>query len=124
MTRCAWHSRPDVLAAPQQALALDMPQSSPSEPAPPALHFAEFALRAWRDDPRYVQVIAHATPVGGMRRPVSVKLSRIDRRDFLRVGALGLGGLTLPDVLRLQAQANVGKSPRAVNTVKSPSIPL
>ena len=25
------------------------------------------------------------------------------RRDFLRVGALGLGGLTLPDILRLQA---------------------
>ena len=59
-----------------------MPKPSTSEPPPPALHFAEFALRAWRDDPRYVQVIAHATPVGGMRRPVSVKLSRIDRRDF------------------------------------------
>src|SRR5215468_8426541 len=27
------------------------------------------------------------------------------RRDFLRVGALGLGGLTLPDLLRLRAQA-------------------
>ena len=25
------------------------------------------------------------------------------RRDFLRVGALGVGGLTLPDILRLQA---------------------
>src|SRR6516164_2556633 len=28
---------------------------------------------------------------------------RVSRRDFLRVGALGLGGLTLADVLRLRA---------------------
>jgi hypothetical protein len=37
----------------------------------------------------------------------------IDRRDFLRVGALGLGGLTLADVLRLRAQNN-SRSPRSV----------
>ena len=36
------------------------------------------------------------------------------RRDFLRIGALGLGGLMLPDVLRLQAEAGTGKKPRAV----------
>ena len=35
------------------------------------------------------------------------------RRSFLRVGALGLGGLTLPDLLRLRAQSSTG-SPRAV----------
>jgi uncharacterized protein (DUF1501 family) len=28
---------------------------------------------------------------------------RVSRRDFLRAGALGLGGLTLPGLLRLQA---------------------
>lgn len=28
----------------------------------------------------------------------------VARRDFLRIGALGLGGLTLPDVLRLRAE--------------------
>src|SRR3954451_1131612 len=28
-----------------------------------------------------------------------------NRRQFLRVGALGLGGLTLPDLLRLRAQS-------------------
>ncbi len=40
---------------------------------------------------------------------------RISRRDFLRVGALGLGGLTLADVLRLRAQASPGTArPRAV----------
>jgi len=40
----------------------------------------------------------------------------VSRRDFLRVGALGLGGLTMPDLLRLQAQSTPvkGKSPRAV----------
>ncbi len=39
----------------------------------------------------------------------------IARRDFLRIGALGLGGLTLPDILRLRAEANPGaSSPRAV----------
>ena len=37
------------------------------------------------------------------------------RRDFLRAGALGLGGLTLPDLLRLRAaQGATGKTPRAV----------
>ena len=39
---------------------------------------------------------------------------RVTRRDFLRVGALGLGGLTLADVLRLRAQAGQTGSPRAV----------
>ncbi len=37
-----------------------------------------------------------------------------DRRDFLRLGALGLGGLTLADVLRLRALAPGGSKPRAV----------
>jgi hypothetical protein len=37
------------------------------------------------------------------------------RRDFLRVGALGLGGLTLPELLRLRAaQGETAKTPRAV----------
>src|SRR6267378_4090261 len=39
---------------------------------------------------------------------------RVSRRDFLRVGALGLGGLTLADVLRLRARAGSKSSPRAV----------
>src|SRR5580704_5928741 len=38
----------------------------------------------------------------------------VSRRDCLRVGAMGLGGLALPDVLRLRAQANTGTTPRAV----------
>lgn len=41
---------------------------------------------------------------------------RIGRRDFLRVGALGIGGLALSDVLRLRATAGVQgrRSPRSV----------
>src|SRR5947199_7528304 len=38
----------------------------------------------------------------------------ISRRNFLRIGALGLAGLTLPEVLRLQAQASTGKTPRSI----------
>ncbi len=40
---------------------------------------------------------------------------RISRRDFLQIGALGLSGLTLADVLRLRAHASPGApAPRAV----------
>ena len=35
----------------------------------------------------------------------------ISRRDFLRVGALGVGGLTLADLLRLEAQAATRPTP-------------
>jgi hypothetical protein len=38
---------------------------------------------------------------------------RINRRDFLQVGALGIGGLTLADVLRLRAESG-SRRPRAV----------
>lgn len=39
----------------------------------------------------------------------------MSRRDFLQVGALGLGGLSLADVLRLRARANGSTpTPRAV----------
>src|SRR4051794_11527703 len=39
---------------------------------------------------------------------------RVTRRDFLRAGALGIGGLTLADVLRLRAEGKTTKAPRAV----------
>jgi hypothetical protein len=39
---------------------------------------------------------------------------RFGRRDFLRVGALGLGGLTLADILRLQAEQPDRPRSRAV----------
>ena len=61
-----------------------MPSSArlPAERGGTAMRFADFAVRAWRDGPRHVQVIAHATPVGSMRRPVAVRLDKIRRSDF------------------------------------------
>ncbi len=38
----------------------------------------------------------------------------LSRRDFLQVGALGMGGLALPQLLEAQALAGVGKSHKAV----------
>ena len=38
----------------------------------------------------------------------------ITRRDFLKVGALGVGGLTLADLLRAESKAGVGSSTKAV----------
>ena len=39
---------------------------------------------------------------------------RVNRRDFLRVGVLGLGGLTLPDLLRLRAASGSTGRPKSV----------
>lgn len=38
----------------------------------------------------------------------------VDRRDFLRLGAVGLSGLTLADILRLRADQPDQPRPRAV----------
>jgi hypothetical protein len=41
-------------------------------------------------------------------------LSPLSRRAFLRIGALGLGGLTLPQLLRAEARAGVRSSQKSV----------
>lgn len=46
--------------------------------------------------------------------PSGHRRTGLDRRDFLRIGALGLGGVTLADVLRCQAQANDSPRPKSV----------
>ena len=38
----------------------------------------------------------------------------ISRRDVLRIGALAMGGLALPDLLRLEAQAGITRSHKAI----------
>jgi len=45
------------------------------------------------------------------------------RRDFLRVGALGLGGLTLPDLLRLQARGSAKSDSTALIMIGLPGGP-
>lgn len=44
-------------------------------------------------------------------------LARTSRRGFLRAGALGVSGLTLSDLLRLEARADVGASQRTNNVI-------
>src|SRR5438876_11822923 len=39
---------------------------------------------------------------------------RLTRRNFVRIGSLGLAGLTLPQLLKAEAQAGVGRSPKSV----------
>lgn len=39
------------------------------------------------------------------------------RRDFLKIGALGIGGFTLADLLRAEAQVDIGSSSKAIINV-------
>jgi len=41
----------------------------------------------------------------------------VSRRNFLKIGVVGLGGLTLPDLLRAEAQAGIGSSPKAIISI-------
>src|SRR5438552_3229995 len=47
----------------------------------------------------------------------------IARRNFLRIGALALGGLALPDLLRAEAQSGIRKSHKAVIMIYLPGGP-
>jgi len=47
----------------------------------------------------------------------------VSRRDFLRIGGLALGGLSLPSILRAEAKAGVGKSHKAVIMIFLPGGP-
>jgi len=47
----------------------------------------------------------------------------VSRRDFLRIGGLALGGLSMPQILRAEAQAGVGKSHKAVIMIYLPGGP-
>src|SRR5215212_9375336 len=49
----------------------------------------------------------------------------VSRRNFLKIGALGLGGLTLPQLLRAEAQSGstAGKSHKAVIMIFLPGGP-
>src|SRR5829696_2508890 len=47
----------------------------------------------------------------------------VSRRNFLKIGALGMGGLTLPALLRAEAQQGVGRSHKAVIMIFLPGGP-
>ena len=47
----------------------------------------------------------------------------ISRRNFLRIGSLALGGLTLPELLRAEAQSGIRKSHKAVIMIFLPGGP-
>jgi len=38
----------------------------------------------------------------------------VSRRNFLKIGALGLGGLALPELLAAEAASGIGRSHKAV----------
>lgn len=47
----------------------------------------------------------------------------VSRRNFLKIGALGLGGLALPQLLRAEAQKGIGKSHKSVIMIFLPGGP-
>jgi hypothetical protein len=47
----------------------------------------------------------------------------ISRRNFLKIGALGMGGLSMPDLLRAEAANKVGSSQKAIIMVYLPGGP-
>src|SRR5919205_685517 len=47
----------------------------------------------------------------------------VTRRDFLRIGGLALGGLSLPQILRAEAASGTGKSHKAVIMIFLPGGP-
>ena len=47
----------------------------------------------------------------------------VSRRNFLRIGALGMGGLALPQILQAEAQSGIRKSHKAVIMIYLPGGP-
>lgn len=52
--------------------------------------------------------------IQGPAHPKVAFCDRVSRRDFLKVGSLGVAGLTLPNLLRAEAAAGVKKSNKSV----------
>src|SRR3984957_1778885 len=50
----------------------------------------------------------------GQPFPGAAASHRLSRRSFLQIGALGAGGLTLPQLLHAEASASVRSSPKSV----------
>ena len=52
--------------------------------------------------------------IQGPKHPNSAFCDRVSRRDLLRIGSLGIAGLTLPNLLRSEAAAGIKKSNKSV----------
>ncbi len=61
------------------------------------------------------------------RRPTNCKVNGFcdghSRREFLKIGALGAGGMTLADLLRAEAEAKIGRSQKAIINIFLPGGP-
>src|SRR3954467_2741180 len=55
--------------------------------------------------------------------PSSKFCDGVSRRNFLKIGALGLGGLALPDLLRAEAATGIRKSHKAIIMIYLPGGP-
>ena len=47
----------------------------------------------------------------------------LSRRSFLRIGGLGMGGLSFPELLRAESELGVGKSQKALILIYLPGGP-
>lgn len=61
------------------------------------IRYIDFVIRAWREG-KYLQVMAHTTPAGGMRHPLAVKTGVFSSDDF-----------RLPSDARLSSAAALGE---------------
>src|ERR1700722_7006294 len=52
--------------------------------------------------------------IEGNGSPRSAFCDRVTRRDFLRIGTLGLGALTLPQILKADAEHGTGRAVKSV----------
>src|SRR3954464_8959574 len=55
--------------------------------------------------------------------PSSKFCDGVSRRNFLKIGTLGLGGLALPDLLRAEAATGIRKSHKAIIMIYLPGGP-
>ena len=59
-------------------------------------------------------IVSRAKMLKILGQSVGTCCDGISRRNFLQVGALGMGGLALPQLLRAEAEAGLGRSQKAI----------
>ena len=69
------------MGAASQPTTRRRPPTGAAVPASASLRFVDFSIRGWREG-HSIAVMAHATPVGGMRAPVFVRVGAFNARDW------------------------------------------